>query len=79
MFHLFSFTQQALTTELTEHKPKIDTLSEEGDELVAEGHFAADQIQEAAHRLTWAWQDVNEQTKKRSKSLNDSLQLQEVS
>ena len=64
---------------MTEHKLNIKKLTEEGGRHVADRHFAADQIQEAAHRLTEAWKDVNEQARKRSKSLAASLKLQEVS
>ena len=60
------------------HEPSVTYLSDEGNRLIVDDHYASTDIQESKKELMDAWNDLNEQTKQRSKNLDDSLRLQQV-
>lgn len=67
-----------LVEELHSHENNITSISREGRELLSDGHFASDHIEESLQKLLDAWQDLNTQTEERSKNLENSLHLQQV-
>jgi spectrin beta len=68
---------EALLMELQTHEGSIVQSTREGNELLNNGHFASDRIEENLQKLTDAWNSLNEQAKGRSKNLSDSLHLQQ--
>ncbi len=64
--------------ELKGHEESVNTLLDEGEELVKEEHFAVSEIKECLDKLNRAWDSLNKQCKRRTASLHDSLLLQQV-
>ena len=60
------------------HESQVVGLSREARELLTEDHFASDKIQDASQKLQKAWQALNEKADHRTKSLNESLSVQQV-
>ena len=49
---------QALQAELQGHEPRINNVSKQGGEMISDGHFAADEIQEKIDDLQQSWQSL---------------------
>ena len=49
---------QALQAELTGHEARITAVCEQGGEMVTEGHFAADDIQQKIKALQDRWNQL---------------------
>lgn len=75
--HTLLAKHQVLEEELRSHEPSVTSLSDEGNRLIVDDHYASTDIQESLKELMDAWNDLNEQTKQRSKNLDDSLRLQQ--
>ena len=69
---------QDLEAELSSHESVIAGLEARGQELITNGHFAADTIKESRKSVHDAWTKLQETTTQRTKMLNDSLDVQEV-
>lgn len=49
---------QALQAELAGHEPRINNVSQQGAEMIKDGHFAADEIQDKISELEDRWQTL---------------------
>lgn len=49
---------QALQAELAGHEPRINNVSQQGVEMVNDGHFAADEIQDKIKELEDRWRSL---------------------
>ena len=68
---------QALQAELTGHEPRIESVCQSGQDMINEGHFAADDIQEKIDALKNRWQNMRDKANSRESDLEDSLQAQQ--
>ncbi|XP_060596253.1 spectrin alpha chain, non-erythrocytic 1-like isoform X2 [Ruditapes philippinarum] len=68
---------QALQAELAGHEPRINNVSQQGGEMIKDGHFAADEIQGKISDLEDRWQALKDKASQRKQDLEDSLQAQQ--
>lgn len=67
---------QALQAELGGHESRITAVSDQGREMVDEGHFASEDIQNRIEELQEKWGSLKDKAKQREQDLEDSLQAQ---
>ncbi|CAH1785763.1 unnamed protein product [Owenia fusiformis] len=67
---------QALQTEIAGHEHRIDAVCSQGQEMINDGHFAQEDIQERTTSLLEKWENLKEKAAKRKEDLEDSLQAQ---
>ncbi len=63
--------------ELASHKPVIEAVSSTAQDLNASGHFASTRIRELRMNLQEAWSTLQEYTVQRTRTLQDSLAMQQ--
>jgi spectrin alpha len=68
---------QALLAEIAGHDPRIQSVGEQGNTMVSEGHFAADDIKQKINGLEEKWKQLNDKANQRKVDLEDSLQAQQ--
>ncbi|CAG5135132.1 unnamed protein product, partial [Candidula unifasciata] len=68
---------QALLAEIAGHEPRISNVCQTGNEMIKEGHFAADTIRETTAELKEKWQALKDKAFQRKQDLEDSLQAQQ--
>ncbi|XP_052790860.1 spectrin alpha chain-like isoform X3 [Mya arenaria] len=68
---------QALQAELAGHEPRINNVSQQGSDMIKDGHFAADEIQGKISELEDRWQALKDKATQRKQDLEDSLQAQQ--
>ncbi|BFZ06026.1 hypothetical protein BsWGS_09066 [Bradybaena similaris] len=68
---------QALLAEIAGHEPRISNVCQTGNDMIKEGHFAADTIREKTTELKDRWQALKEKALQRKQDLEDSLQAQQ--
>ena len=49
---------QALQAELAGHEPRINNVSQQGGEMIKDGHFAADEISDKINELDDRWRTL---------------------
>eukprot|EP00794_Sanderia_malayensis_P015984 gene15984-17594_t len=64
----------ALMNEINSHEPKVNALTCTGEEMIAEEHFANQEIKDKIDELNSFWNDLLEKAKTRKKDLEDSVQ-----
>jgi spectrin alpha len=65
---------QAMMTEVNNHEPRIDAVSQTAQHMVEEGHFASDEIKSRLGMLHDHWNQLKEKAAQRKQDLEDSLQ-----
>ncbi|KAL3315949.1 Spectrin alpha chain, non-erythrocytic 1 [Cichlidogyrus casuarinus] len=68
---------QAISAEVVSHEPRIEEVTVEGQVMVNQGHFAAEEITKRVNELKEAWNALKQKTENRKGLLNDSLQAQQ--
>ncbi|KAL3872184.1 hypothetical protein ACJMK2_040130 [Sinanodonta woodiana] len=68
---------QALQAEIAGHEPRINNVCQQGEDMVSDGHFAADEIQNKISDLHDRWQQLKEKAAQRKQDLEDSSQAQQ--
>ncbi|XP_067662527.1 spectrin alpha chain-like isoform X1 [Haliotis asinina] len=68
---------QALQAELAGHEPRISNVCDVGKDMVKEGHFAEDTINQKIGELQDKWQTLKDKATQRKQDLEDSLQAQQ--
>lgn len=68
---------QALITELDNHEPRIHEVATEGENMVAEDHFAKDEIANRIGKLRNRWEQLRQRADDRAQLLQDSMQAQQ--
>ena len=63
-----------LSTEINNHEPRIDAVSQTAQGMVEEGHFASDDIKHRLGSLHDHWNQLKEKASQRKQDLEDSLQ-----
>ena len=69
---------QAVVAEINNHEPRIAAVLRDADDLVAEGHFASDEVRRRAAQLTDQWQQLKEKAAQRRHDLDASLAAHQV-
>lgn len=67
----------ALNTEIAGHESRIGAVCAQGDQMIKDGHFAADDIQKRTQDLLDKWNNLKDKAGKRKDDLDDSLQAQQ--
>ena len=65
---------QTMLTEINNHEPRIDAVSQTAQHMVEEGHFASDDIKYRLGNLHDHWNQLKEKAAQRKQDLDDSLQ-----
>uniref|UniRef100_A0A8C5BJI1 Spectrin alpha, non-erythrocytic 1 n=1 Tax=Gadus morhua TaxID=8049 RepID=A0A8C5BJI1_GADMO len=68
---------QALQAEISGHEPRIKAVSQKGDAMVEEGHFAAEEVKVKLGELNGRWDTLKGKAAQRRQDLEDSLQAQQ--
>ncbi|XP_075434717.1 spectrin alpha chain, non-erythrocytic 1 isoform X7 [Ascaphus truei] len=68
---------QALQAEIAGHEPRIKAVSQKGDSMISEGHFASDEVKAKLRELTQKWESLKGKASQRRQDLEDSLQAQQ--
>lgn len=68
---------QAVMAEISGHEPRIDDVCAAGEDMINEGHFAADDIRKRIADLRNYWDSLRQQSQNRRQLLEDSLQAQQ--
>ncbi len=68
---------QALQVEIMGHEPRITTVCESGQEMINEGHFASEDIQQKITLLNDRWGNLKDKANQRKSDLEDSMQAQQ--
>merc|ERR1719412_1598101 len=63
-----------MLTEINNHEPRIDAVSQTAQGMVEEGHFASDDIKHRLGSLHDHWNQLKEKANQRKQDLEDSLQ-----
>ena len=63
-----------MLTEINNHEPRIDAVSQTAQGMVEEGHFASDDIKHRLGSLHDHWNQLKEKANQRKQDLDDSLQ-----
>jgi spectrin alpha len=63
-----------MLTEINNHEPRIDAVSQTAQHMVEEGHFAAEDIKLRLGSLHDHWNQLKEKASQRKQDLDDSLQ-----
>ncbi|KAF7653753.1 hypothetical protein LDENG_00078840 [Lucifuga dentata] len=68
---------QALQAEITGHEPRIKAVSQKGEAMVEEGHFAGEDVKAKLGELHGRWDALKAKASQRRQDLEDSLQAQQ--
>ncbi|XP_077779120.1 spectrin alpha chain, non-erythrocytic 1-like [Podarcis muralis] len=68
---------QALQAEIAGHEPRIKAVTQKGNTMVEEGHFAADDVRAKLSDLHQKWESLKGKASQRRQDLEDSLQAQQ--
>uniref|UniRef100_A0A3Q3QVI0 Spectrin alpha chain, non-erythrocytic 1 n=1 Tax=Monopterus albus TaxID=43700 RepID=A0A3Q3QVI0_MONAL len=68
---------QALQAEITGHEPRIKVVTQKGEAMVEEGHFAAEDVKAKLAELHGRWDTLKAKASQRRQDLEDSLQAQQ--
>uniref|UniRef100_A0AAR2J8L2 Spectrin alpha chain, non-erythrocytic 1 n=1 Tax=Pygocentrus nattereri TaxID=42514 RepID=A0AAR2J8L2_PYGNA len=68
---------QALQAEITGHEPRIKAVTQKGESMVDEGHFAAEDVKVKLGELNNRWETLKNKAAQRRQDLEDSLQAQQ--
>ncbi|XP_024083018.1 spectrin alpha chain [Cimex lectularius] len=65
---------QAVLAEINNHESRISAVSQAGHQMIADNHFASDEISRRTNELTMHWTQLKEKAVQRKEDLEDSLQ-----
>ncbi|KAG9477644.1 hypothetical protein GDO78_012912 [Eleutherodactylus coqui] len=68
---------QALQAEIAGHEPRIKAVTQKGNNMITEGHFAADEVKVKLKELNDKWLSLRNKASQRRQDLEDSLQAQQ--
>ncbi|KAA0719870.1 Spectrin alpha chain, non-erythrocytic 1 [Triplophysa tibetana] len=68
---------QALQAEISGHEPRIKAVTQKGEAMVDEGHFAAEDVKAKQQELHNRWDGLKGKAAQRRQDLEDSLQAQQ--
>ncbi|KAH0615580.1 hypothetical protein JD844_005026 [Phrynosoma platyrhinos] len=68
---------QALQAEIAGHEPRIKAVTQKGNAMVEEGHFAAEDVKAKLNDLNQKWESLKGKASQRRQDLEDSLQAQQ--
>ncbi|XP_042637389.1 spectrin alpha chain, non-erythrocytic 1 [Orycteropus afer afer] len=68
---------QALQAEIAGHEPRIKAVTQKGNAMVEEGHFAAEDVKAKLNELNQKWESLKSKASQRRQDLEDSLQAQQ--
>ncbi|XP_015281943.1 PREDICTED: spectrin alpha chain, non-erythrocytic 1 [Gekko japonicus] len=68
---------QALQAEIAGHEPRIKAVTQKGNIMVEEGHFAAEDVKIKLNDLNQKWESLKGKASQRRQDLEDSLQAQQ--
>uniref|UniRef100_A0A7M4E180 Spectrin alpha chain, non-erythrocytic 1 n=1 Tax=Crocodylus porosus TaxID=8502 RepID=A0A7M4E180_CROPO len=68
---------QALQAEIAGHEPRIKAVTQKGNAMVEEGHFAAEDVKIKLNELNQKWESLKAKASQRRQDLEDSLQAQQ--
>ncbi|XP_063288681.1 spectrin alpha chain, non-erythrocytic 1 isoform X6 [Pelobates fuscus] len=68
---------QALQAEIAGHEPRIKAVTQKGNSMVSEGHFAAEEVKVKLKELNDKWPSLRNKASQRRQDLEDSLQAQQ--
>ncbi|XP_035236243.1 spectrin alpha chain, non-erythrocytic 1 isoform X2 [Anguilla anguilla] len=68
---------QALQAEIGGHEPRIKAVTQKGQAMVDEGHFAAEDVKAKLGELNGRWDSLKGKASQRRQDLEDSLQAQQ--
>uniref|UniRef100_A0A3B4VBC9 Spectrin alpha chain, non-erythrocytic 1 n=1 Tax=Seriola dumerili TaxID=41447 RepID=A0A3B4VBC9_SERDU len=68
---------QALQAEITGHEPRIKAVTQKGDAMIEEGHFAGEDVKAKLAELHGRWDTLKAKASQRRQDLEDSLQAQQ--
>uniref|UniRef100_A0A452V9T0 Spectrin alpha chain, non-erythrocytic 1 n=1 Tax=Ursus maritimus TaxID=29073 RepID=A0A452V9T0_URSMA len=68
---------QALQAEIAGHEPRIKAVTQKGNAMVEEGHFAAEDVKAKLSELNQKWESLKSKASQRRQDLEDSLQAQQ--
>uniref|UniRef100_A0A8C4X8M7 Spectrin alpha chain, non-erythrocytic 1 n=1 Tax=Erpetoichthys calabaricus TaxID=27687 RepID=A0A8C4X8M7_ERPCA len=68
---------QALQAEIAGHEPRIKAVTQKGQAMVEEGHFAGDDVKAKLGELNGRWETLKGKASQRRQDLEDSLQAQQ--
>ncbi|EMP38127.1 Spectrin alpha chain, brain [Chelonia mydas] len=68
---------QALQAEIAGHEPRIKAVTQKGNAMVEEGHFAAEDVKARLNELNQKWESLKAKASQRRQDLEDSLQAQQ--
>uniref|UniRef100_A0A8C9XPB5 Spectrin alpha, non-erythrocytic 1 n=1 Tax=Sander lucioperca TaxID=283035 RepID=A0A8C9XPB5_SANLU len=68
---------QALQAEITGHEPRIKAVTQKGEAMVEEGHFAGEDVKVKLVDLHGRWDTLKAKASQRRQDLEDSLQAQQ--
>nr|XP_015222659.1 PREDICTED: spectrin alpha chain, non-erythrocytic 1 isoform X3 [Lepisosteus oculatus] len=68
---------QALQAEIAGHEPRIKAVTQKGQTMVEEGHFAGDEVKAKLDELNGRWEALKGKASQRRQDLEDSLQAQQ--
>uniref|UniRef100_A0A8C5J1R5 Spectrin alpha chain, non-erythrocytic 1 n=1 Tax=Junco hyemalis TaxID=40217 RepID=A0A8C5J1R5_JUNHY len=68
---------QALQAEIAGHEPRIKAVTQKGNAMVEEGHFAAEDVKVKLNELNQKWDSLKAKASQRRQDLEDSLQAQQ--
>uniref|UniRef100_A0A673AKM1 Spectrin alpha chain, non-erythrocytic 1 n=1 Tax=Sphaeramia orbicularis TaxID=375764 RepID=A0A673AKM1_9TELE len=68
---------QALQAEITGHEPRIKAVTQKGEAMVEEGHFAGEDVKAKLAELHGRWDTLKGKASQRRQDLEDSLQAQQ--
>uniref|UniRef100_A0A8C3IK55 Spectrin alpha chain, non-erythrocytic 1 n=1 Tax=Chrysemys picta bellii TaxID=8478 RepID=A0A8C3IK55_CHRPI len=68
---------QALQAEIAGHEPRIKAVTQKGNAMVEEGHFAAEDVKAKLNELNQKWESLKAKASQRRQDLEDSLQAQQ--
>uniref|UniRef100_A0A8D2LWH6 Spectrin alpha chain, non-erythrocytic 1 n=1 Tax=Varanus komodoensis TaxID=61221 RepID=A0A8D2LWH6_VARKO len=68
---------QALQAEIAGHEPRIKAVTQKGNAMVEEGHFAAEDVKAKLDDLNQKWESLKGKASQRRQDLEDSLQAQQ--
>ncbi|XP_075691231.1 spectrin alpha chain, non-erythrocytic 1 isoform X4 [Rhinoderma darwinii] len=68
---------QALQAEIAGHEPRIKAVTQKGNNMITEGHFAADEVKAKLKELNDKWLSLRNKASQRRQDLEDSLQAQQ--
>ena len=65
---------QAVMAEINNHEHRVVAVTTAGEEMIGDGHFAADEIKQRLNTLNQHWAQLKERANQRRQDLDDSMQ-----